>query len=187
MYKTLIYYVSILATMVLAVTSCACSHNEAGENNIPGKSETRPSEFANDDEFLDYIQKVHLNYMWEGAESTSGLACERIHLDGNYPQNDKDVVTIGGSGFGLAGLIVAIDRGFITREEGVKRLTKIVDYLAKADRFHGVWPHWLDGPTGKVKPFGQKDNGGDLVESCFLMESLLCARQYFREGNDDEK
>ena len=187
MYKKIIISLTILATIVLAVSSCACSHNEAGENNIPGNSETRPSEFANDDELLDYIQKVHLNYMWEGAEETSGLACERIHLDGNYPENDKDVVTIGGSGFGLAGLIVAIDRGFISREDGVKRLNKIVDYLAKADRFHGVWPHWLDGPTGKVKPFGQKDNGGDLVESCFLMESLLCARQYFREGNDDEK
>ncbi|MDD3388086.1 MAG: glucoamylase family protein, partial [Prevotella sp.] len=127
------------------------------------------------------------NYMWEGAEKTSGLACERIHLDGNYPQNDEHVVTIGGSGFGIAGLIVGIDRGFIDRQAGVKRLQQIVDYLARADRFHGVWPHWLDGPTGKVKPFGEKDNGGDLVESSFLMTSLLCVRQYFREGNVEEQ
>ena len=95
--------------------------------------------------------------MWEGAEKTSGLACERIHLDNVYPQQDQDVITIGGSGFGIAGLLVAIERNFINREEGVARLTKIVDYLAKADRFHGVWPHWLHGPTGKVKPFGTKD------------------------------
>ena len=69
----------------------------------------------------------------------------------------------------------------------MKRLTNIADYLKRADRFHGVWPHWLYGPTGKVKPFGQKDNGGDLVESCFLMQSLLCVRQYFRDGNEQEK
>ena len=176
-----------IAAVVLLAAACASSHKSENGDDAAQQESKRPAEFANDDELLDYIQKVHFNYMWDGAEATSGLACERIHLDGDYPQNDKDVVTTGGSGFGIAGVLAAIDRGFIDREEGVKRLTKIVDYLAKADRFHGVWPHWLDGPTGKVKPFGQKDNGGDLVESCFLMESLLCVRQYFRSGNDEEK
>jgi Uncharacterized protein conserved in bacteria len=125
--------------------------------------------------------------MWEGAEPTSGLAPERIHIDGDYPQNDADVVTTGGSGFGIAGLIVGIEREFIPRSEGVARLHQIVDYLGKADRFHGMWPHWMYGPTGKVKPFGQKDNGGDLVESAFLMQGLLCVREYFKNGNESEK
>lgn len=146
-----------------------------------------PLQFTSDDEFLDYIQKVHFNYMWEGAEPTSGLACERIHMDGGYPENDADVITTGGSGFGIAGLLVGIERQFITREEGVVRLHQIVDYLKKADRFHGIWPHWLHGPTGKVKPFGKKDNGGDLVESAFLMQGLLCVRQFFTDGNEYER
>ena len=139
-----------------------------GVATIAAEAEAHPT-FDNDDDFLDYIEKVHFNYMWEGAEANSGLACERIHLDGVYPQNDKTVVTIGGSGFGVAGLIVGMERGFITRAEGVARLHKIVDVLTRADRFHGVWPHWLEGTTGKVKPFGKKDNGGDLVESCFII------------------
>lgn len=147
----------------------------------------RPESFLTDDQMLDYIQKVSLNYMWEGAEPTSGLARERIHMDNVYPENDQDVVTIGGSGFGLAGLLVGIDRKMIDRTEGVNRLHKIVDYLSRADRFHGVWPHWLHGPTGKVKPFGRKDDGGDLVESSFMMASLLCVRQYFKDGNEYEK
>ena len=142
-----------IAAVVLLAAACASSHKSENGDDAAQQESKRPAEFANDDELLDYIQKVHFNYMWDGAEATSGLACERIHLDGDYPQNDKDVVTTGGSGFGIAGVLAAIDRGFIDREEGVKRLTKIVDYLAKADRFHGVWPHWLDGPTGKVKPF----------------------------------
>ena len=84
------------------------------------EKETLPAEqrlltFADDDAFLDYIQRTHLNYMWDGAEPTSGLAPERIHIDGVYPQNDADVVTTGGSGFGLAGLLVAVERGFIPR------------------------------------------------------------------------
>ena len=185
---------SLLFSFLLTLTGCmSCSsENEKGGNtpdtpDTPVVEEPRPETFASDDAFLDYIQKTHLNYMWDGAEAISGLACERIHLDGDYPQNDAQVITTGGSGFGIAGLLVGIERGFIDREAGVKRLTKIADYLKRADRFHGVWPHWLYGPTGEVKPFGTKDNGGDLVESCFLMQSLLCVQQYFRNGNDAEK
>lgn len=140
-----------------------------------------------DEQLLDLVQEAHFRYYWEGAEPHSGLAPERIHIDGVYPEHDADIVTTGGSGVGIAGLLVEIERGFITRGEGLERLLKIVGFLEKADRFHGVWPHWLHGPSGKVKPFGQKDNGGDLVESAFLMQGLLAARQYFRQGNAAEK
>lgn len=177
------------AALALAVVFVGCSAKteKAAELTIAQQAEQRPEQFENDSVFLDYIQKVHFNYMWEGADSTSGLAKERIHLDNHYPENDQNTITIGGSGFGVAGLIVAMDRGFITREAGVERLHKIADYLTKADRFHGVWPHWLDGPTGKVKPFGKKDNGGDLVESAFLMQTLLCVRQYMDTNVETEK
>ena len=175
-----------------ALVSCKTTEDQnttpkGNANTIAEAAANRPQSFKSDNDMLDYIQKVHLNYMWEGAEPTSGLARERIHLDNNYPMNDQDVITTGGSGFGIAGLLVGIDRGFIDRKAGVERFQKIVSYLARADRFHGVWPHWLYGPTGKVKPFGQKDNGGDLVESSFLMTSLLCVRQYFKDGNAAER
>lgn len=178
---------SVLLLLAMAFISCKAGEtNESAVQPIP-ETTSRPASFSSDDAMLDYIEKVHLNYMWDGADPTSGLAYERIHLDDQYPENDQDVVTLGGSGFGVAGLLVGIDRGFINRADGVARLTKIVNYLSKADRFHGMWPHWLYGPTGKVKPFGQKDDGGDLVESSFMMQSLLCVRQYFREGNTAEK
>ena len=176
--------------LLMAFTACKSEGGNADPNNpdTPDSHEQqRPASFDNDDALLDYIERVHFNYMWDGAEPTSGLARERIHLDGDYPEHDQDVVTTGGSGFGIAGLVVAMERGFITREQGVERLTRIVGFLERADRFHGVWSHWINGPTGKVKPFGQKDNGGDLVESCFLMQGLLCARQYLNRDNETEK
>ena len=178
-----------LVTLLLSFSLLSCQKSANEGNNSPKKTEenNRLLEFKSDDDFLTYIQKAHFNYMWDGAEPNSGLAPERIHLDNVYPENDADVVTTGGSGFGIAGLIVGIERGFVPREEGVARFHKIVDFLASADRFHGVWPHWMYGKTGKVKPFSQKDDGGDLVESAFLMQSLLCARQYFKDGNDSEK
>lgn len=175
--------IGLFAGCGLLIASCS---QKAGTTPAP-ENETRPETFASDDEFLDFIQKTHLNYMWDGAEENSGLAPERIHLDGVYPQNDRNIVTTGGSGFGIAGLIVGIDRGFIPRKEGVERLRKIVGFLSSADRYHGVWSHWIDGKTGKTKPFGQKDDGGDLVESSFLMSGLLIAREYFKDGNEEEK
>ena len=171
-----------LGVMLASVSACGNHTHGTGESTPPEKE----TAFASDDEFLDWLQKTHFNYMWDGAEATSGLAPERIHMDNDYPQNDQAVVTTGGSGFGIAGIIAAIDRGFVDRKAGVERLTKIVDYLGKADRHHGVWSHWIDGPTGKTKPFGKKDNGGDLVESSFLMTGLLCARECFKNGNGEE-
>ncbi len=178
-------HVSILTLIIGGIFLLGC--NNSKKETVTTERKNRPEAFTSDNEFLNFIQKTHFNYMWEGAEAISGLAPERIHMDGIYPENDADVVTTGGSGFGIAGLLVGIHREFISREEGVERLHKITDYLAAADRFHGIWPHWLHGPTGKVKPFGQKDNGGDLVESAFLMQGLLCVREYFKEGNETEK
>ncbi len=178
-------FVTIL--IIGAILLIACRNNSHKKEPDVTAEKSRPASFASEDELLDFIQQTHLNYMWEGAEATSGLAPERIHMDGVYPQNDADVVTAGGSGFGIAGLIVGMERGFIPREEGVTRLHQIADYLAAADRFHGVWPHWLHGPTGKVKPFGKKDNGGDLVESAFLMQGLLIVREYFKNGSEREQ
>jgi hypothetical protein len=133
------------------------------------------------------VQKATFRYFWDGAEPNSGLARERFHVDGVYPENDKSTVTSGGGGFGLMALLVGMERKFITRKEGVDRLEKIIHFLETADRFHGAWPHWWYGETGKVRPFGMKDNGGDLVETSYMVQGLLCVRQYFANGNRQEK
>lgn len=180
--------VILKAIAVTIITCCCFTSCTRRQKKEPVSTDTdRPLSFASDGAFLDFIQQAHINYMWDGAEKISGLAPERMHIDDNYPENDADVITTGGSGFGIAGLVVGIERGFIPRTDGVARLHRIADYLAKADRFHGIWPHWIHGPTGKVKPFGLKDNGGDLVESAFLMQGLLCVREYFKDGSENEQ
>lgn len=168
----------LLILLFFPILVCSRCLEKAEENNKNSLS---------DEELLDLVQNRTFQYFWEGAEPNSGMARERIHMDGVYPENDQNVVTIGGTGFGLMAILVGIERGFISREQGFQRIFKIVGYLEKADRFHGVWPHWLQGETGKVKPFGWDDNGGDLVETAFLVQGLLSARQYFTEGNQSEK
>src|SRR5690606_7208931 len=80
-----------------------------------------------------------------------------------------------------------IERGFITRQQALEHYERAVDFLEKADRFHGAWPHWLDGETGKVYPFSKKDDGGDLVETAFLVQGLLTVSEYFKDGNEREQ
>ncbi len=174
-------FLSAIAIVFLLVTSC--SNNKQQDKS----SAEKPKKELSDDALFELVQKQTFQYFWEGAEPTSGLARERYHSDNVYPENDKNTVTTGGSGFGIMAILVGMEKGFITKAEGVARLKKITDYLAKADRFHGAWPHWMVGETGKVKPFGKRDNGGDLVETSFIAQALICVREYLKNGNADEK
>jgi exo beta-1,2-glucooligosaccharide sophorohydrolase (non-reducing end) len=135
----------------------------------------------NDEELLTMLEEACFHYYWEGADPHSGMARESI------PGDDRIVAT-GASGMGIAALIVGADRGFITRVQAVERLTRIVNFLEHAPRYHGAWSHYMDGSTGKTMAvFGMFDNGGDLVETSFLMEGLLAARQYFRGPSSAER
>lgn len=169
-----------IAIVLLLVAGC-----NSGKKATMSKDEGVLS--AEDTVLFRKVQQQTFQYFWDGAEPVSGLGRERFHVDNKYPDNDKNVVTSGGAGFGVMAILVGIERGFVTREAGRKQLEKIVRFLETADRFHGAWPHWWNGETGKVKPFGKKDDGGDLVETSFMLQGLLCVRQYFQNGNKEEK
>ncbi|QDH81568.1 hypothetical protein FKX85_11885 [Echinicola soli] len=140
--------------------------------------ETPKFPMLSDEALLTKVQEQTFRYFWDFAHPTSGLARER-NTSGN-------TVTTGGSGFGVMALIVGVERGFITRQEALARWAKIVDFLAAADRFHGAWPHWLNGETGKTIPFSTKDNGGDLVETAFMIQGLLTVRSFLNHQNPTE-
>ncbi|ASZ14872.1 beta-glucosidase [Chitinophaga pendula] len=143
-----------------------------------GQSQKTTPQQLSDTALLTLVQHRTFDYFWKFAHPVSGLAPERT--------TTPDTVTIGGSGFGVMALLVGIERGFITREEGLQRMLKIVNFLVRADHYHGIWPHWMNGSTGKTIPFSRKDDGGDLVESAFMFQGLLCVRQYF-DGNDPKE
>ncbi len=169
----------VIPALLVLLTACHPGKRAAAQPAAPIA--------ASDTALFRLVQQQTFQYFWDGAEPVSGLARERFHADNDYPQNDQSVVTSGGAGFGVMAILVGIERGFVTREEGRKHLEKIVHFLETADRFHGAWPHWWYGETGKVKPFSKKDNGGDLVETSFMIQGLLCVRQYFQNGNSEEK
>jgi hypothetical protein len=142
---------------------------------------------AGDRAIFDTVQRATFRYFWDGAEPVSGLARERYHNDHVYPQKDSTVVTSGGGGFGVMALIAGLDRGWISRRDALSRFDRILRFLETSDRFHGAWPHWWQGETGRVKPFSRYDDGGDLVESSFMVQGLLCLRQYLKDGTQEER
>jgi len=135
---------------------------------------------ASDEVLLDTVQHATFKYFWDYAHPVSGLARERY--------GSGETVTTGGSGFGVMAILVGVERSYITREEAIARMLKILNFLSTiADRFHGAFPHWMNGTTGKVIPFSQYDDGGDLVETAYMIQGLLTARQYFNLDNPDEE
>ncbi len=161
------------------------SRGDTNQNRIHEKINNQRS--LSDDSLLTLVQYRTFQYFWDGAEPNSGMARERINVDGIYPENDKNIVTTGGTGFGVMAILAGINREFITREEGLERFIRITGFLNKADRFHGAWPHWINGETGRVKPFSPKDDGADIVETAYLMQGLLAVRQYFSHGSAKER
>jgi len=146
--------------------------------STPASASTHP---LTDDELLTMLQEECFHFYWDSSGSHSGMARESI------PGDDRIVAT-GASGFGLMALVVGMDRRFITRQQGIERLTKIITFLENAPRYHGAWPHFMNDDTGATMPvFGMYDDGGDLVETAFLMEGLLTARQYLKQQSTVEK
>ena len=152
-----------------------------------------------DSALLDVVQRQTFRYFWDFAHPVSGLARERDNTvnaeyywdyineaDGD-PNFSKDhfgpeACAIGGTGFGVLATIVAVNRKWIGRDTALRRLVKIVDFLTKADCYHGIYPHFMNGATGKTIPFSRLDDGADIVETSYLLMGLLCAREYF-QGN----
>lgn len=136
-----------------------------------------------DDALIELVQRQTFNFFWDGAHPVSGLAPDRLP-----PRKaGEELVATGGSGFGVMAIIVAVERGWISREAGLDRVERMLDLLMRATCYHGAFPHFMNGLTGATIPFFRKDDGGDLVETSFLCMGLLCARQYFQRGTKREK
>ena len=107
-----------------------------------------------DSELLDIVQRQTFRFFWNDAHPVSGLALERdntVHAEYYWDYINEawdepnfststfgpDAAAVGGTGFGIMGTIVAVDRKWIGRDTAVRRLIKIADFLLKADCFHG--------------------------------------------------
>lgn len=131
---------------------------------------------ADDAALLDEVQRTTFRFFWDFGHPVSGLARDRARRDDDP---GDDLIAVGGSGFGIMAIVVAVERGWVTRADALDRLLVMTGFLLRAERHHGVFPHFMNGSTGRVIPYSPADDGGDLVETAYLMQGLLTARQYF--------
>ncbi len=165
-------------TAFYRVTALDLAGNESPPSPVSASAATRA---FTDDELMTMVQEASFRYYWEAGHPIAGLAPEVL-------PGDSNLLALGGSGFGVMAMLVAAERGFEAREAVAARVLRIVRFLERADRFHGAWPHFLDGNTGKAVPFfGRYDNGGDLVETAFMIQALLAARRYFDRDTEAER
>jgi len=175
----------IFFSLLIILLFFACSDDsppKSGGTPLPTPSDP-PTNTYTDAELITKVQQDVLKYFWDYAETNSKLAKERYHTDN--PGQDANVVTTGGSGFGLMTILTGIKNGTVPRAEAVSRLSTALGFLQNADRFHGAWSHWINGTNGNVIPFSEKDNGGDLVETAFLCQGLICVREFFKDSTDN--
>lgn len=173
---------NVIHIFFIAIVIFSCSDKSPSESFIPpSENEVMP---LSDEDMMEFTQRETFKYFWNFAQSHSGAARER-YIPSN-PSQDQNVVTTGGTGFGLMAILVGIERGYITRAEGFTRLQTILNFLENADRFHGAWSHWIDGTNGQVIPFSPQDNGGDIVETALLSQGLICVKEYFKNGSEAE-
>lgn len=157
----------------LAAAYKVSARTSAGRESALSAAASASTHPMTDDELLTMVQEASFRYYWEGNEPVSGMARESL-------PGDDDVIALGASGFGVMALVVGAERGFAPRAQVVDRLLQITRFLERADRIKGAWPHFLSGSTAHVSPvFGIYDDGADLVETSFLLQGLLTARQYF--------
>ena len=171
------YPFSICFVLLLIISSVGCSESSISpppkeEFEIPRSVIERISE----DELLELVQKQTFSYFWEFADATSGMAKES-------PKNA--VITIGGSGFGISCYPIAVERGWITKNEAIVRMRKVLTFLEDVAKYHGAFAHWYNS-SGTTAPFSPQDNGGDIVETALLFQGLLINRQYFSSDNTEE-
>ena len=151
-----------------------------GGESEPSNTVSAASDAMSEQQLLTSVQEAGFRYFWDYGHPVSGLAREGYALG-----HSTDTCTSGGTGMGLMAICVGAERGFVTRAEAAERVLKILTFLdEQASRYHGAWSHWINGATGRTKPFSTYDDGGDLVETAYVIQGMLTVRQYFDDPND---
>lgn len=195
-----------LLTCIGLTCSVFAQNKKTGPKPSPGSfiAPVGVTKNLSDSALLDIVQRQTFRYFWQFAHPVSGLARERdntvkaeyywdyINEADDEPNLSKstfgpEACAIGGTGMGILATVVAVNRGWVGRDTALKRLTKIADFLIKADCYHGIYPHFMNGATGKTIPFGRLDDGADIVETSYLVMGLLTAKAYFNGNSIAER
>jgi hypothetical protein len=130
---------------------------------------------ADDDAFLDELEKANYLFFWEQAHPETGLVKDRC----NTHTTDQSVVAnIAATGFGLTALCIAQQRGWVSLTEARTRVITTLRFLwGKMPTHRGFFFHWANVVTGERI----WDSEVSSIDTAILLCGVLTCREYFRD------
>lgn len=145
---------------------------DAASGFEPGSRLRPPFAFGKDDEaLLDEIQRACFYYFWVSANPETGMIPDRSTIT---------TVSVAGVGFQLSAILVGVERGWITRQQGEERVRLIVSSLKNhpENRKYGIFYHFVDGKTGG-QPEQAYEYVASTIDTALLFGGLATVSTYF--------
>ena len=136
-----------------------------------------------DEEFLELVSHSAFDFFWYEANPENGLIKDR-----STPTSNASIASVG---FGLTGIPIAIDRGWIDRDEGLSRVLTTLQFFWSSSRgpdaagvtgYHGFYYHFLNMATGKRSGTTELST----IDTSLLLGGVLFVREYF-DGDDPQE
>ncbi|MGA9779082.1 MAG: glucoamylase family protein [Verrucomicrobiia bacterium] len=144
---------------------------------------TTPNPFPSDDAYLDYLQQANFDYFWYAANPTNGLVPDR--------STTGSACSISSVGFGLTAIGIAIDHGWITRDQGAARVLTTLNTFWNGPQgtnasgdigYNGWFYHFLDMNAATRSGSSELSS----IDTTLLLGGILYVKQYFNGTNATE-
>jgi len=153
------------------------------QESLPSATVTAaPHPFADDDEFLEYVQQTSFDYFWYGANPVNGLVPDR--------SSAGSACSIAAVGFGLTAIGIGVDHHWISRAQGAERVRTTLSTFLQGPQgpnatgtigYRGWFYHFLDMNTA-LRANAELSS----IDTALLLAGVLYAKQYFDGTNTDE-
>jgi hypothetical protein len=177
-----------IASRVLIIALCASlfasdgltgGESAAKQGRLEGP---RPSVSAEDDALLEDLSKRSFRFFWEQADPDTGIVRDRARTDGTpVPGTSRDVGSIASVGFGLTGLCLAAERGWVPRGAAVDRARTTLRFFARRmENQRGWYYHFVNLRTGAREWASELSS----IDTALLLAGVLTVRQCFAAESD---
>ncbi len=176
--------IAALAILVLFLTGCAAPAATPvkveptltvapAATATPAPATTATQTPASIDEIIEWEMQGSFDFFWERANTEAGSPGYGLIRD-RYP-GSEGIASMASVGFGLTAYLVGIEKGYITREQGLDRVSRTLDTLLSMEREEGFYYHFVDMQTGKRAWNSEVSS----IDTAILLMGVLSAGEYF--------
>lgn len=140
---------------------------------------------AHDSAFLNDVQQRTFKWFWDYSNPQNGLTLDRAPKENAF-------ASIAGVGFALTAYAVAVERGFLHRNDAVAKTLATLEFFMQSSQsedpiettgYRGFYYHFLDPSTGlrfrKVEL--------STIDTALMMAGVLFCREYYDQDTELER